>query len=288
MDNEFYVYEYIRTDTMEPFYVGKGKGNRFLDIRKRSKYFKMISDKMKIVVNILIDKLTEEEAFGIECWYINEYKYVYGYNLCNVTDGGEGTKGIKMSLETKNKISLANKGKRLGCKLSEETKRKMSISRTGGKRSEETKRKMSIASTGRNMPKGSDSKLSKEVICINTSEVFGSMIEASSKTGIIDRMISKCCRGERKSTTSKDGKKMYWMYKADYDLKSKEDIDNILKDKIKNKVYKRVICLNDNNTFDTVAEASRFYNVFAQNISACCKNKIKTVKGLRFEYIQDL
>ena len=261
-NNKFYVYEYIRTDSMEPFYVGKGKGNRFLDIRKRSKYFKMISDKMKIVVNILIDKLTEEEAFGIECWYINEYKYVYGYNLCNVTDGGEGTKGIKMSLETKNKISLANKGKRLGCKLSEETKRKMSI-----------------ASTGRNMPKGSDSKLSKEVICINTSEVFGSMIEASSKTGIIDRMISQCCRGERKSTTSKDGKNMYWMYKADYDIKSKEDIDNILKDKIKNKVYKRVICLNDNNIFDTIAEASRFYNVFAQNISACCKNKIKTVKG---------
>ena len=26
--NEYYVYEWIRLDTNEPFYVGKGKGNR--------------------------------------------------------------------------------------------------------------------------------------------------------------------------------------------------------------------------------------------------------------------
>ena len=201
MDNEFYVYEYIRADTMEPFYVGKGKGDRFLDIRHRSKYFKMISDKMKIIVNILIDKLTEEEAFGIECWYINEYKYVYGYNLCNISDGGDGVSGVKRSEETKLKIGKANKGKRKGCKLSEETKKKMSISKIGGKRSEETKKKMSLTSTGRIMPKGSDSKNSKKVICINTGDVFGSMIEASEKTGVADRMISQCCRGRRKSTT---------------------------------------------------------------------------------------
>ena len=30
--NNFYVYEYIRTDSMEPFYVGKGSGNRYLDL----------------------------------------------------------------------------------------------------------------------------------------------------------------------------------------------------------------------------------------------------------------
>ena len=28
MKNEYYVYEWIRLDTNEPFYVGKGKGNR--------------------------------------------------------------------------------------------------------------------------------------------------------------------------------------------------------------------------------------------------------------------
>lgn len=76
-NNKFYVYEYIRTDSMEPFYVGKGSGNRYLDLNKRNDYFKMIIDKMKVLVNILEDDLTEEEAFDIECWYINEYKYIY-------------------------------------------------------------------------------------------------------------------------------------------------------------------------------------------------------------------
>lgn len=285
MDNGFYVYEYIRTDKMEPFYIGKGSGNRYLDINKRNEYFKMILSKTKVLVNILHEGLTEEEAFGIECWYINEYKYVYGYNLCNVSDGGDGVKGIKRSLSTREKISIANKGKRLGVKLSEETKRKMSIARKGQKRSEETKAKMSIASTGRVMPKGSDSKNSKKVVCLNTGEVFGSMIEASNKTGIIDRMISQCCREKRKSTTSSDGVKMYWMYESDYNLKTKEEIADILEDKSKNKVHKKVICLNDNNIFNTITEASKFYNVFGQNISACCKGKIKSIKGLSFKYI---
>ena len=287
MNDKFYVYEYIRCDKMEPFYIGKGSSNRYLDLSKRNEYFKKILQKTKVLVSILHDGLTEEQAFGIEAWYIHEYKYIYGYNLCNVSDGGDGISGVKRSLETREKISKANKGKRLGCKLSDETKRKMSISRTGQKRSEETKAKMSIASTGRVMPKGSDSKNSKEVVCINTGEVFGSMVEASNKTGTIDRMISQCCRGKRKSTTSSDGIKMYWMYKSEYDLKSSEEIENILKEKTKNKVIKKIICLNDNKTFDTITEASRFYNVFMQNISACCKGKIKSIKGLRFEYIQD-
>ena len=78
---------------------------------------------------------------------------------------------------------------------------------------------------------------------------------------------------------------MYWMYKSDYDLKSENEIIVLLKDKSKNKVNKKVVCLNDGNVFNTITEASKFYNVFAQNISACCKGKIKTVKGLKFEYI---
>ena len=287
MSDNFYVYEYIRVDKMEPFYIGKGSSNRYLDLSKRNEYFKMILQKTKVLVSILHDGLTEEQAFGIEAWYIHEYKYVYGYNLCNVSDGGDGVSGVKRSLETREKISKANKGKRLGCKLSEETKRKMSISRTGQKRSEETKAKMSLASTGRVMPRGSDSKLSKEVVCINTGEVFGSMVEAAKKLGILDRSISQCCRGEQKSIISKDGIKTYWMYKSEYDLKSKEEIENILKEKSKNKVFKKVICLNDNKTFNTITEASKFYNVFVQNISACCKGKVKSVKGLKFEYIQD-
>ena len=41
--NDYYVYEWIRLDTNEPFYVGKGKGNRWKDlIRGRNYHFNNI------------------------------------------------------------------------------------------------------------------------------------------------------------------------------------------------------------------------------------------------------
>ena len=52
------------------------------------------------------------------CWYINEYKYVIGYDLCNIVDGGENTSlsgedsywyGKHHTEETKRKISESRK-----------------------------------------------------------------------------------------------------------------------------------------------------------------------------------
>jgi hypothetical protein len=51
-------------------------------------------------VYILHSGLSEQEAFEYECWYINEYRFVYGFNLCNLTDGGEGISGFKHSEKT--------------------------------------------------------------------------------------------------------------------------------------------------------------------------------------------
>lgn len=138
--------------------------------------------------------------------------------------------GKKMSQEARNKISLANKGKFLGEEhhmygktFSKETRLKMSISRTGQKRSEETKRKMSLASKGRVMPKKSESKNSVSVVCLNTGEVFGSMIEAEEKYGILYTSISKCCRGINKSAISPiTGEKTYWIYESNY-ISNKEN-----------------------------------------------------------------
>ena len=37
MENNYYVYEWIRLDTNEPFYVGKGKGIRWKSFDRRNK-----------------------------------------------------------------------------------------------------------------------------------------------------------------------------------------------------------------------------------------------------------
>ena len=86
----YYVYEYIRLDTNELFYVGKGHGNRWRVLHGRNSYFEHIINKYDVAVNILYTCENENIAFDVECWYINEYKYTIGYDLVNVVDGGEG------------------------------------------------------------------------------------------------------------------------------------------------------------------------------------------------------
>lgn len=92
LEKRFYVYEFIRLDTNEPFYVGKGCGNRVNDIhRGRSKWFKSIVNKHEIVSNIIVNNLTEKEAYEAEVWFIYEYKHILNYKLVNLDDGGCGS-----------------------------------------------------------------------------------------------------------------------------------------------------------------------------------------------------
>ncbi len=102
MDNEniYYVYEWIRLDKNEPFYVGKGKGDRCYRLKRgNNHHFNNIVKSIPTAVHILHDNLSEEEAHQYECWYINEYKYNICYEIVNITDGGEGTSGYKQPEE---------------------------------------------------------------------------------------------------------------------------------------------------------------------------------------------
>lgn len=101
--NKFYVYEWIRLDTNEPFYVGKGQDDRCYKLKRgNNNHFNNIVRKIPTAVCILHNKLTEKDAFEYECWYINEYKYNIGYNLVNITDGGEGASVIGRYKNDKN------------------------------------------------------------------------------------------------------------------------------------------------------------------------------------------
>ena len=88
--NEYYVYEWIRLDYNEPFYIGKGKGDRWKDMNSRGDHFRNIVNKVPTAVIILNDNLTNDEALKTECWYIWQLRDIQGYNLVNGTDGGDG------------------------------------------------------------------------------------------------------------------------------------------------------------------------------------------------------
>ena len=104
-------------------------------------------------------------------------------------------KGKKRSEETKMKMSESMKGK----KLSKETKRKISKSIKGKKRSEETKRKISEAKKGKNL---NCKDTSKKVLCVETEEIFESIMEAGRQTRVNVGHISEVCNGKgRRKTT---------------------------------------------------------------------------------------
>jgi len=154
--NNWYVYKHIREDLNDVFYIGIGcKKNygRAYEFRsdKRNIVWNRIYNKTSIRVEILHDNLNKEEASRIEKDLIKLYgrKDLNEGNLCNMTDGGDGIWNCKRSDETKRKIGLSKKGERnpnYGKKQSDETKLKRSISLTGLRKSDETKRKQSLSS----------------------------------------------------------------------------------------------------------------------------------------------
>ena len=83
-----------------------------------------------------IIEVVDEDIFDYESFWINQF-ILWGFNLTNMTSGGEGRSDYKMSDSTKLKISLANKGNR----HTDDAKNKMSKSKKGIKWGCDLKRK---------------------------------------------------------------------------------------------------------------------------------------------------
>lgn len=193
----FYVYV-LKTHEDNVIYVGKGSGNRMfkhIQIAKGSSKNKLKNPKLYnkilstinnggyIFPEIIFQSFSESECLKKEIEMINEYGFE---NLCNLTYGGEGTSGYKLSEQTKQKMSEAKKEfwknqtstlskrefsddarhKMSECKLGDKNpsfwkgktlpdhvKEKMSIAKKGRKFSDEHKRKISDALKGRKLTK---------------------------------------------------------------------------------------------------------------------------------------
>lgn len=126
--NDYCVYFYVRDDGT-PYYVGMGKKQRPYARhahRQNKGDFKPNDNNLILIVH---ENLSQEEAFELEIKYIKEYgRKSDGGILINLTEGGQGAKH------------------------DEETRKKLSLIKTGTKASDETKRKMSEARKGRIIP----------------------------------------------------------------------------------------------------------------------------------------
>ena len=183
-----YVYQHRRLDTNEIFYVGIAKSKkRFYSHRNRNAHWKRIAKKCGYEVDVLIRGCTWEDACKIEKGLIESLgrKDLRAGSLANMTDGGEGGNGIILSKESKNKISMANKGE----------KNVMKNSSIAKKVSEKLKLKNVIAIDQYSLDK-------------NLIQSFYSVQEAYRQTGIATSSISKCCKGKLKTAG-----KYIWKYK---------------------------------------------------------------------------
>jgi|WetSurMetagenome_2_1015567.scaffolds.fasta_scaffold75947_2 hypothetical protein len=129
----FYTYLHCKPD-LTPFYVGKGTLKRCYEIkRSRNQHHQNIVAKygQENIHVIVFKKDSEESAFKSEIRLIKMLRNA-GFELCNKTDGGEGSSGCKFP--PKSPEWCANHSAKMkGRKASAETKAKMSVAQTGRK-----------------------------------------------------------------------------------------------------------------------------------------------------------
>ena len=125
-DSNYYVYLYLRPD-YTPYYVGKGKGKRAWS----QNHSINLPPKSRII--IIQDNITELQSFILERYYIRWFgRKDNGTGILrNRTDGGDGTSGYTHTEETKNKTRKSL----MGHQVTLETRNKISMAKKGKKHS---------------------------------------------------------------------------------------------------------------------------------------------------------
>lgn len=188
------------------FYIGKGSGKaRAHYFSGRNNYWnKIVAKYGRPSVQILADWDTEEEAFSHEVLLINCFRDM-GYELANLTDGGDGTSGYKQTEEHKEKLRIARTGKPIH---TEEFKQKLSNLHKGNKwrqgrptsaKQKEAARKIFI---GNNYAAGNTNNrkwkwIGTDIKTGTTIEFIGSL--ELNKAGFQHANVIKCINGKRKS-----------------------------------------------------------------------------------------
>jgi len=188
------------------FYIGKGLGRRAYS-KNRNDYWKRIVAKYGYEVQILAHWDTEIEALDHEVLLISCMKDM-GIELCNLTDGGEGSTGYKHTEKHKAKLKGNSYGASSwgmtfkGKKHSEESRAKMSYVRIGNKNkagttlSEESKAKISASNLGK--PKFKKRVLTAEqVLEIRPRIGYRNIAQLAREYGVSESTIRRIRDGER-------------------------------------------------------------------------------------------
>lgn len=176
--------------------------------------------------NLTLDQANSKEQYWIA--YYHTWIYDPDCNGYNITKGGDGTLGYKMSEKTKRHLSEIKKGKP-GYKFSEEQKQRISILKKQCGNGHTNKIYINNGQEcfcikpedlsqweskgfkkGRLTSKEARLKWSKPVICVETNQVYASGREASYQLGLQESRINVCCHNPNKTTGG-----YHWQYKEE-------------------------------------------------------------------------
>jgi predicted GIY-YIG superfamily endonuclease len=102
---------------------------------------------------VLLTGMSFEEACELEAGAIKDFREA-GHDLTNLSTGGEGSPGVLVSKETREKLSLAHKGK----KHSPEWVEKIRLRHLGTKRTPETCRRISEAKLSKKLKMSAETR----------------------------------------------------------------------------------------------------------------------------------
>lgn len=165
-----------------------------------------------ITHEILFSGIDEKRAKSLEMSLIGHYKRL-GISY-NITDGGQGTLGLHKTEKEKENLRKLHLGK----PLSEETKKRMSVTRKGRpgtmlgkKHSEETKEKMSLTRRGKKINRDTSETMravyrSAQSTCKKVArvslesgmieEIYDSISLAGKRNNCSRTHIADCCKGK--------------------------------------------------------------------------------------------
>lgn len=263
-----YLYRHIRLDNNTPFYIGIGSDNKYKRANEsigRNKWWKSISNKYGIEVQIMLDDLSWDEACIKEKEFISLYgrKDLGKGNLVNLTDGGEGCFGRIMSAESIAKISKSNTGK----KLSNERIEQMRLVRLGVKLPESQKANISKALKGKKKSKEhieNSAKARKGIVCWYA-------VEQARKANICKKHTEETIQKRLASRT-----------KTNHTLDSIEKMRNV---SVELGRTKSIVCLNNNVIYNSISKAERELKV--NNIQKVLNGQIKHTKGYVFKRLEN-
>jgi len=205
------VYQHRRADNNNVFYIGIGKEEKRAYVRngkQRNPHWHRIVNKYGYNIEITHKDICWEEACKIEQYLIAFWREALGErNVTNITSGGDGVFGLKMSNDAKQKMRL----KKLGTKQSEDVKKKRGEAISKALQNPEVKARYSAASTGRLHTEEVKAKISKartgggngkarKVIDAGTGEIFDCMKDAANSigmpTGTLQHQLSGYCKNK--------------------------------------------------------------------------------------------